>query len=125
MTDKTTQQLIYRALTEMGRLYPGDAPADEDYDTVEALIEPLVAQLNAEEIAYIDDIDAIDPKWFLPLARLVAIEAAPSFGQSAIASLLANNRAPNLDMLRDREYATLRRINATPSTGEVLKGQYF
>lgn len=125
MTDKTTEQLIYRAMTEMGRLYSGDAPSDEDYDTVEALVEPLVEQLNAQEIAYIDDIDAIDPKWFLPLARLVAIEAAPSFGNSAVQALITNNRATNLDGLRDREHAVMRQINASKPTFEVQKSEYF
>lgn len=125
MTAKTTEELIYRAMTEMGRLYTGDAPSDEDYDTVEALVEPLVEQLNAQEIAYIDDIDAIDPKWFLPLARLVAIEAAPSFGNSAIQSLITNNRAANLDGLRDREHAVMRQIKAARPTFETQKGSYY
>lgn len=125
MTAKTTQELIYRAMTELGRLYSGEAPSDADYDTVNALVEPLVEQLNAEEIAYIDDIDAIDPKWFLPLARLLAIEASGSFGNDAIGTLISRNRAANVDALRDREHATLRRINATRGTGEVLKATYY
>ncbi len=125
MIPKTTQDLIYRAMTELGRLYAGDAPSDEDYDTVEVLIEPLVEQLNAQTIAYIDDVDAIDPKWFLPLARLLAIEASGSFGNSAVQMLITNNRAANLDALRDREHAVMRQINATRPSHETLKSTYY
>lgn len=125
MTDRTTEQLIYRALTELGRLYVGDAPADEDYDTVEELVEPLVDQLNAQEIAYIDDINAIEPKWFLPLARLLAVEASRSFGNDAISTLITSNRAANVDALRDREHLVMREIAAARPTGEVLESDYF
>lgn len=125
MTDKTTQDLIYRALSEIGRRYEGEAPTDADYQSVEGLVEPLVEQLNAEEIVYIPDIDAIDPKWFLPLARLLAIECGPTFGTDAIQTLISRNRMPNVDALRDREHTVLRRINASRGTGEKQKAQYF
>lgn len=120
MTDKTSEQLIHRALTELGRLYVGDAPTDEDYNTVEELIQPLVDQVNAMDIAYIDDIEAIEQKWFLPLARLVAIEACGSFGNDAIQTLLTRNRAGNVDALREREYDALRRILAPGRAKRVL-----
>ena len=125
MTDRTTEQLVNRAATEMGMLYSGQALDDADFDRIEEVVEPLVEQLNAEEIAYIDDIDAIEPKVFLPLARLVAIEAAQSFGNGAIQNLLTNSRSPNLDALREREHATLRRIYSTRPTGEASESEYF
>lgn len=125
MTDKTTRDWIYRAMTELGRLYAGEAPLPEDYNTVEALCEPLAEQLNADEVIYIGDIDAIEPKCFLPLSRLLAIEAAPSFGNDAIQRLLTSTRADNLDALRAREYATLRRLTAAPPTYQSVETEYF
>lgn len=125
MTDKTTQNLIYRAMTELGRLYEGEAPTASDYATVLALVEPLVEQLNAEEVVYIDDIDAIDPKFFLPLARLLAIAASGSFGVEATATLIGRTNSQNINQLEARERQTLRRINATRATGETLKATYY
>jgi hypothetical protein len=122
---KTTTDLVNRAAAEMGRLYSGEALSAEDFDTIEELVEPLIDQLNAEKITYVDDLDAILPAVFLPLARLLAIEAAPSFGNGAMANLLSNNRAGDMDALRRREHDTLRRIVAPPATSETMKANYY
>jgi hypothetical protein len=118
---KTTEQLVYRAASELGRYRSGDSFDAGDYQTIEDLVEPLVAQLAAEEIAYIDDSDAISDAVFLPVGRLLAIEAAPSFGNDAIQSLLTNNRAANLDALKERENDTLRKIYAPKRSRPELK----
>jgi hypothetical protein len=118
---KTTQELVYRAASEMGRHRSGDSFDAGDYQTIEDLIEPLIEQLGAEEIAYVDDIDAIEPAVFLPIARLVAVEAAPSFGSDAIQSLLTNTRASNVDALREREHETLRKIFAPRRSRPTLQ----
>lgn len=125
MAIKTTRDLVYRAATELGRLYAGDALSAEDYETIEDLVEPLVEQLNALDVVYIDDINAIDPKYFLPLARLLAIEASGSFGSDATAALLERNRAGNVDALREREHDMLRKMTASRPGGEVLKGDFY
>ena len=122
---RTTEQLVNRAAEEMGRDYGGAALPPDDYARILAVIEPLVDQLNAEEISYIDDIDAIATMVFLPLARLVAIEAAASFGSDAIQTLVTRQRAGNLDALREREREAMQRIYATRPTGEVLESDYF
>ena len=125
MAAKTTQDWIYRALTEMGRLHVGEAPPADDYNTVNDLVGPLSAQLTADKIVYIGDVDAIEPELFLPLARLLSIEAAPSFGNGAIQTLLTRNRVDNLDALREREYVTLRRLTSAPPTSQPLRVEYF
>ena len=125
MTAKTTQEWIYRALTEMGRLHVGEAPPADDYNTVNDLVEPLAALLTADNVVYIGNVDEIEPEVFLPLGRLLAIEASPSFGNGAIQTLLTRNRVDNLDALREREYATLRRITAAAPTYQPAQGEYF
>lgn len=122
---KTTRELVYRAMTELGRLYAGDVPSDGDYSIVEELLEPMVDQLAADNVVLIEDIDAIEPRYFLPLARLLALEASGSFGTDATASLLTNSRAANVDVLKDREMMTLRRVASRSPTGEVLRTDYF
>lgn len=125
MTDKTTEELIHRAMEEIGRKDAGEAPSDDDFNIVNGLVEPLIELLNADDVVYIPDIDAIEPMYFLPLARLLAIEASNTFGTDAVQTMLARNRAGNVDALKDREEQILRRITASKPTYAPLKTQYF
>lgn len=115
MTDfsKTRAQLIERALKSIGVLEPGEAPAAEDYDTVDDLVDPLIAQLAEDSIVYIQDTDAIDLTIFLPLARLLANAAGPDFG------------SPINEEAKARDEQTLRRLSASKPNGDVLKAEYF
>ena len=110
---KTRDQLIQRALKNIGIIEPGEAPSPEDYATVDDLIDPLIAQLAADEIIYISDPDAIELEYYLPLARLLGNAAGPDFG-SAI-----NEQAKAIDE------QILRRLSATEPTFETLKVEYF
>jgi hypothetical protein len=112
-TFKTRTQLIERALKSIGALEPGEAPSPEDYDTVDGLIDPLLAQLAADQVIYIQDDDAIELQFFLPLARLLGNAAGPDFG-SAI-----NEEAKKIDE------QVLRRLTATRPTYQAQEGEYF
>ena len=70
-TVKTRRQLIYRALSAIGALEPGEAPSPEDYNTMDNLVDPLIGQLAADEIIYIQDSDEIPVEYFIPLANLL------------------------------------------------------
>lgn len=122
---KTAQNCVYRAMTEMGRLRSGEAPDAGDYADVLALHEPLIAQLDAEDIYNIDDPDAVEDRIFLPYCRLLACAAAPSFGVMAIQNLIGRASAENVNALETRERQVLRRIASTRPSGEVLKSEYF
>jgi len=115
MTDfsKTRAQLIERALKSIGALEPGEAPSAEDSDTVDGLIDPLIAQLAEDSIAYIQDTDAIELSLFLPLARLLANAAGPDFG------------SPINEEAKARDELTLRRLSASKPNGDILKVEYF
>lgn len=115
MTDffKTRDQLIERALKMIGALQPGEAAAAEDADTVDELIDPLIAQLAADRIITIQDVDAIDLEVFLPLASLLANAAGPDFG------------SPFNDQAKARDEQTLRRINSTDPTYETMTATYY
>lgn len=93
----------------IGALMPGEAAAAEDADTVDELIDPLIAQLAADRIITIQDDEAIDLQIFLPLASLLANAAGPDFG------------SPFNDAAKLRDEATLRRINTSEPTYETLK----
>lgn len=125
MSDKTAQECVYRAMTEMGRLRSGEVPDTSDYQDVLALHEPLIAQLSAEGVYYIDNSDNVAEEIFLPYCRLLACAAAPSFGVAAIATLIGRANAENVNSLETRERAVLRVIGAKRPSREVLKGSYF
>lgn len=122
---KTAQDCVYRAMTEMGRLRSGEAPDSGDYADVLALHEPLIAQLSAEGVYYIDDPDNVEDAVFLTYCRLLACAAAPSFGVTATAALIGRANAENVNALETRERLTLRRIGATDSSGETQKAKYY
>lgn len=112
-TVKTRTQLIHRALAAIGALEPGEAPSTEDYNTMDNLIDPLIAQLSADSIIYIDDDDAIPVEFFIPLANLLGNMAGPDFG------------SPVNDDARVRDERTLRRMASTKPTYQTLKAVYY
>jgi len=112
-TTKTRDQLIRRAAENLGLVQPGEPLSAEDQDTLDNLVDPLIAQLLSDSIVYIDDAEAIDVSLFLPLAAVLANYAGPSFG------------APINDAALVRDQAMLRRIAASKPTYAPLKASYF
>lgn len=110
---KTRDQLIYRALKNLGQVEPGEAAAAEDYSAVDDLVDPLVAQLAFDNVYYISNPDEIDNEIYLPLARLLANVAGPDFGSAM------NEDAKAVDE------ALLKKMAATKPLYTVSKGQFF
>ena len=112
-TTKTRTDLIERAATELGVLPSGQPLSDEDAATLDALVDPLLRQLALDDVADVTDTGAVPAEFFLPVARLLANEAAPSFGVAySLEAKLENERQ-------------LRRLTATRPTRERQKGVYF
>lgn len=110
---KTRDQLIYRALKNLGQVEPGEAPAAEDYAAVDDLVDPLIAQLAQDGIYYIANADEIENEVYLPLGRLLANAAGPDFGSPI------NQEAKQIDE------ALLKKMAATKPLYTVAKGQFF
>jgi hypothetical protein len=110
---KTRAQLIERAGIALGLVQPGEALSAEDYDTLDNLVDPIVAQLDADSIIYINDVDSIDLTIFLPLASVIANYAGPSFG------------SPINDNALKRDTGLLRRINSTKTNFTPTTPEYF
>lgn len=92
---------------------PSETPSDEDLDTIDAYVDPLLAQLAQDEIVLIADSDEIPVEYFLPIARLLANVAGPRFGSQM------NQDAKRIDE------AALRRLTSARPTYETLKVDYF
>lgn len=110
---KTRNQLIERAGINLGLVQPGEALSTEDKSTLDNLVDPVIQQLAADRIIYIQDDDAIEVAVFLPLAAILANHAGPSFG------------SPINDAALMRDENTLRRINSTNANSETLKARYY
>lgn len=110
---KTRTDLIERAATELGVKTAMQELSDEDRDTIDALVDPLVQQLATDSVVYIGDTEQIPVEYFLPLAMLLANSAAITFGQAYSGDL---KRAVEAD---------LRRLTATKPTFETLRAVYF
>lgn len=110
---KTRTDLIERAATELGALPSGETLSDEDRETIDNLVDPLVMQLSLDGVVDVADTEAIPSEWFISLARLLANEAAPSFGQQTSRQV------------KDDNEAKLRKLTASKPTFQTQKGTYF
>lgn len=86
---KTRQELVYRALSDLGALPVGQTPSTQEYASVDALVDPTVESLSARDIYYVSDLQAIDDAAFIALGRCLAWSAAPEFGLHQDAALAA------------------------------------
>ena len=112
-TVKTRTQLIERAGAAIGVKEPGEALSTEDYNTLDNLVDPLIAQLAADQIYYVDDADEIPVSIFIPLANLLGNMAGPDFG------------SPVNDDAKARDERTLLRLASTRPTYAPMKMQPF
>jgi len=110
---KTRSQLIERAAKDLGIIEPGETLAAEDQDTFDGLLDPLLAQLSADGIVYIQDDEAIENQYFLPLARLLANIAGPDFG------------SPINEDAKMQDEKTLRRLTTAKPSFETLKTEFY
>lgn len=105
--------LVERAATELGALSSGQTLSEEDQESIEELVDPLVRQLSLDGVVDISDTDAIPSEYFLPLAKLLANVAAPSFGQQ---------ESRDVKMSQER---ALRSLAQTRPTFETMKTVYY
>ena len=113
MADKTLTDLKTEALGILVGLDPSQNPDTEDLDTIGQYVDPLVAQLAADEIVYVSNTNAIPVEWFLPIARLLANVAGPRFG------------SPMNPAAKQEDERALRRITGGRPTYEVVKSLYY
>lgn len=80
--DKTREQLVLRALNELGVPGAGQTPSAEDAQIVDAEIGPLLSDLAKRNIYNYGDPDAIEEDAFVHLAVILANSVARQFGQA-------------------------------------------
>jgi hypothetical protein len=104
------QDLIYRALRNLGALPQGQAPSAEDYQSISDLVDCVIAELEALDNVYIASADAIEDEHFLPLGHIVAWKAAPEFGAGSDQGLAALATQATLT-LKEMDNKTIRYLH--------------
>ena len=95
---KTRIELVYRALKNLGALPQGMTPNTEEYNAVNDLVDCVVEDLIARNIAFIEDVDAIEEKFFMPLGHVLAGACLPEFGLVDDAALVAKAQKAEMDL---------------------------
>lgn len=110
---KTLNELKTEAFGILTGTDPSQTPPNEDLETIGQYVDPLLAQLEADQIVSVADQDEIPNEYFLPLARLLANVAGPRFG------------APVNDAARRMDEQTLRRMTSGKATYEIQRAVYY
>jgi len=77
---KTRAEIQKKALDILVGGDVGASMSDEDATALDGYIDSMVAEINADGIAYISDPDTMDDELFIPFSKLVANAAAEEFG---------------------------------------------
>src|SRR6476620_10974147 len=107
--------LIHRALRNLGCLPQGQTPSAEEYQSVDDLIDPMLANLVERNIMMRGvDPDYLEDEFFIPLGHVLAAVAAPEFGQAQDQAIWALKERAEIDL--KYIYDQSRRIDDRPRT---------
>lgn len=95
---KTRTNLIHRALRNLGVLPAGQTPSDEEYDSVDTIIDSIVDELTQRDVYFLQDADAIPDEAFLPLGHILASACRAEFGLANDPALVALGQRAELDL---------------------------
>jgi len=113
MGTKTQADLVVAILEDLMILEVGQSVAPEDSEAITRRLGPKVEELNAKDIIFIADTDAIDDAVFLPLVRIMSAECASAFGVGK------TERDGLIGRAMDAEN-TLRDISSNQGTNQML-----
>jgi hypothetical protein len=77
---KDRQELVHRALKNLGVLPQGQSPSAEEYNSVDDLVEPMVEDLLGRDIVFLESTEVFEDRFFLALGHVLAGQAAAEFG---------------------------------------------
>ncbi|EJW11249.1 hypothetical protein A33M_3327 [Rhodovulum sp. PH10] len=113
------RDLIDQALANLGVLAAGQTPEAEDVDRLDRLVDAVMADLAARDVAWVPYPGElgplggeIDPAQFLYLAAILADAGKGAFGVAADASIY---------VLRQQAEEALRTIGRPPETRRTLR----
>lgn len=98
---KSREELVNRALEELGVIAAGQAAEPEDAILIDREIEPILSDLATRQVYHWGDPDNIDDDAFVHLAVLLANSRARSFGTvpDERVRLMAEGRLRQLELV--------------------------
>ena len=116
---KTRRELVFRALRNLGVLPQGQVPSDEEFDSVNDLVVPVLEDLSARNICFVPDFEAIDDEKFLALGHILADRMRSEFGAMGsspeVAEIAALATKAELDLKEQFRIATREPLRAMRS----------
>lgn len=113
---QTRVDLVHKALKNLGVLPQGQPPAAEEFNQVNALIDPMIEDLAGRDIVTITSTGVFEDKYFLHLAHILAGNAQSEFGMQNDQALTARALKAEID---------IQKIAATRPTYAPLEVQSF
>jgi hypothetical protein len=95
---QTRVDLVHKALKNLGVLPQGQNPGAEEYNQVNALVEPMIADLAARDIVTINSTAVFEDKHFLHLAHVLAGHSLSEFGMQNDPALTARAQRGEIDL---------------------------
>jgi hypothetical protein len=100
----------------LGALPQGSAPDADTYQALSDLVDSMLTELEARDVVYVADVDALDDKFLQPLGHMLAWRAAPEFGAGSDQALAA---------LSVQAEMHLKQIESVRPDYTIFGGQYF
>lgn len=117
MTTYTRSELATRVLKDLGLIAAEETPSAADLSWAEETCQAEIGLLAAKGIPiWNGGDDDIPHEYLTTLSRRIGLAVAPSFGLTDIATATIAMTSAEAD---------LRRLGSVPSTGAVLKTEYF
>ena len=98
MTTKTRAELVRKIAENVSLAQPGEVLAAEDFATINDVIDPAIEMLAKLDIAYIGNVEEIDPEYFLPLADWIADKVKGSYNKAGDQTLVQLADRADTDM---------------------------
>lgn len=111
---KTRQELINRALSNLGALPVGQTASTQEYASVEALVTPTLESLSERDVYYVEDENAIEDKVFIALGRCLAWSCVDEFG-------VGGEELVKLQNAKVEAESELKQIGSEPPTYKTLE----
>lgn len=113
---QTRTDLVHKALKNLGVLPQGQSPSAEEYNQVNALVEPMIEDLAGRDIVTLTSTALFEDKYFLSLGHVLAGHAQSEFGMQRDAALTARALAAEI---------AIQKIAAVRPTYDPLEVQAF
>lgn len=111
---KTRRELVTKALFLLGVGSVGQAATADDFNAVDDEVDPFIEQIYGRDGILVQDDEAIEDGWFLPLATMLAARMINDFA-------LGPQEGADLSVRASQALIDLKVIVANQPVNEILR----